>query len=73
MPRLIKIKLRGSNKIIEVIPPVARARVNGGTAEYVDRPEGWAQPIPQPETAAMEPSNERAVSREQNPPKRKNR
>ena len=71
MSKLVKIKLRGSGLVIEVIPPVAAARVAGGTAEYVDQPEATKlQRDGGPETAAMT-QPERAVSREQNPPKRK--
>lgn len=69
MPGLIKIRLRGSNLVVEVIPLIAHARVAGGTAEYVD-PPAW--PELKPTTAAMA-QPERALSREQNPPKRKNR
>jgi hypothetical protein len=65
MSKLVKIRLKGSGKIIEVIPPVAIARVNGGTAEFIF-PMGQ-----EPETAALEGAPEKAVSKQQNPPKRK--
>ena len=71
MPGLVKIKLRGSGIVIEVIPLVAAARVAGGTAEYVESEvTKLARDWQGPETTAMA-QPERAVGREQNPPKRK--
>lgn len=67
MTKLVRIKLRGSNRIIDVIPPVAAARVNGGTAEYVFAEDA------QPETAALAGAPETATAKSQNPPAKQGR
>lgn len=73
IPGLRKIRLRGSNRVIEVIPAVAAARVAGGTADYAD--ELPAKNIEQAalegaQSARLEGAPERAVSPEQAPPAR---
>jgi hypothetical protein len=86
MPGLVSIMLRGSKKIIKVVPMVARARVAGGTADYVNDATGEIidpktaagetntaaiETEPaKPETAALAPGGETATSSAQNPPKK---
>jgi hypothetical protein len=76
--------LRGSRKIIKVVPTIARARVAGGTADYVNDATGEiietkpaaddtataAIDTTKPETAALAPGGETATSSAQNPPKK---
>jgi hypothetical protein len=66
MPLLVLIRMKGSGITVAVLPAIAIARVNGGTAEYFECPEGLA-----PETAAVEPRAQIAVSAAQHPPKKK--
>lgn len=85
MANLIKIRLKNSGRVIEVIPPVARARVGGGTAEYVDTYVGTdlaSKPDSsiehditggQPETAALVGAPETATGKAQNPPAKQGR
>ena len=60
--QLIRVRIRETGQIVNLVPAVALARIGGGTAERVDM-------SPKPETAALEPA-ERAVSSKQNPPKK---
>jgi hypothetical protein len=55
---------RGVGHEIDAVPAYALARINGGTAVAI----GARRDV---ETTAIDPANERAVAREQDPPKRK--
>ena len=59
----MRVRIKATGQVIEVIPSVGRAMVAGGTAEEV-RDE------PAAETAALDPG-EKAVTSAQKPPKRK--
>jgi hypothetical protein len=75
IPGLRKIRLRGSNRVIEVIPAVAAARVAGGTADYVnDLPAAIGQAsLAGAQSARLQGSPERAVSPAQDPPAKNKR
>lgn len=45
--QLVKVKLRGSGQIVQLMPKIAYARIGGGTAELVDDPN-----VKKTETAA---------------------
>lgn len=67
--QLVKIRLRGSNRVIVVIQAIAKARVAGGTADYVeDSPPVAQAKLEGAQSARLEGAPERAVSRAQNPP-----
>jgi hypothetical protein len=60
--------------VIEVIPPVAAARVAGGTADYLEeeetKPAISQASLEGAQSAKLAGAPERAVSRAQNPPAR---
>jgi len=60
--QLIRVRIKETGQIVDLIPAVAHARIGGGTAERV-------VVNPRPETAAVKPA-ERAVSTKQDPPKK---
>lgn len=61
--QLIRVRIKATGQIVDLLPAVARARVAGGTAELVEDKLS--------ETAAVEPRAEAAVTAEHKPPKRK--
>jgi hypothetical protein len=63
--RCTRIRIKSSGQVIDAIPAVARAMLNGGTAELVKSSGGAA-----PETARIAPP-ERAVAPAQNAPPKK--
>ena len=56
---LIKVRVKATGQIVEMIPSVARAMLQGGTVEEVI------------ETAMVDPQAEKAVTRAKNPEPRK--
>ena len=59
-----RIRIKCTQQVLDVPIPVAAARVNGGTAEYVDedKPEVKKDPdAAKVETAAVTPNVERAM------------
>lgn len=56
--KMMKVRIRETGQVTEMIPHVARAMILGGTAEEVKA---------QPETMAVAPASERAVTSAQNP------
>jgi hypothetical protein len=57
--KMIKIRIRETGQVLDMVPDVARAMINGGTAEEV-------KPA-QPESMAVAPIAERAVAPAQAP------
>ncbi len=55
----IKVRIKATGQVLDMLPSAARAMVAGGTAELVgDSNSSQAQP----QTAAIEPRNERAIA-----------
>lgn len=61
--KLIRVRIKGTGQILDLVPHVARARIAGGTAELLEEPAA--------ETAALDPSTEQAVTSAHKPPKKK--
>jgi hypothetical protein len=60
--KMIKIRIRATGQVTDMVPAVARAMILGGTAEEVKT---------RPESMAVEPVSERAVAPAQNGSSRK--
>ncbi len=55
----IKVRIKATGQVLDMLPSAARAMIAGGTAELVgDSNSSQAQP----QTAAIEPRNERAIA-----------
>lgn len=66
--QLVKVKLAGSGDIVELIPSVAYARINGGTAELVIDPnkqriETTESPKPAKAENAVAPAQKQQTSK----------
>jgi len=70
--QLIKMRIKATGQVLDLVPSVARAMFHGGTAELVDVEDAERmRPPAGAETASVEPRAERAVARAQAPPKKK--
>lgn len=59
----IRVRIKATGQIVDLVPAVARARISGGTAESLEENKA--------ETTALEPRAETAVTAEHKPPRRK--
>lgn len=63
--QMTRVRIRATRQVLEMVPDVARAMINGGTAELVTAPATKAKS--QPETMAVAAVAERAVAPAQKP------
>jgi hypothetical protein len=63
--RMIKIRIRETGQVTDMVPDVARAMINGGTAEEVISGQGSG--ASKNESMAVAPTAERAVAPAQSP------
>jgi hypothetical protein len=60
-----RVRVRNGGQIIEMVPAVADAMVEGGNAQYVNEQgvvtDFYGKPLRQVETASLNPGGERAM------------
>ena len=60
-----RVRVRNGGQLIEMVPAVADAMVEGGTAQYVNEKgivtDFYGKPLRQVETASLLPGGERAM------------
>ncbi|HEX4381246.1 MAG TPA: hypothetical protein VH022_14485 [Candidatus Acidoferrum sp.] len=67
----IRIRIRETQQVVDMAPHPARAMIESRIAERVEDPApGGGAREETPETATSDPREQKAVAREQNPPKR---
>lgn len=71
MIQWIRVRIKATGQVIDMVPDRARALIGIGTADAVNEDEAKKLETPGPEAATIAPAQERAVAPAQNKTKKK--